>query len=88
MAALLSFENTERYFPIARGVVRRRTVGHVRAVDGVSFAVEEGRTFALVGESGCGKTTTAKSILNVEKPTSGAVRWRGKDIREIGRAHV
>ena len=69
-APLLSVRDLTKYFPIKRGVFGRVS-GNVRAVDGVSFDVAEGETLALVGESGCGKTTTSKLILALEKPTAG-----------------
>src|SRR5207247_9405805 len=67
---LLEVEALQKYFPIQRGLLRT-TVGHVRAVDGVSFAIREQETLALVGESGCGKTTTGRCILRAIEPTSG-----------------
>ncbi len=72
--ALLEVDALKVHFPIRRGVFRR-TVGLVKAVDGVSLAVREGRTLALVGESGCGKTTVGKSVLQLIRPTSGSVRF-------------
>jgi peptide/nickel transport system ATP-binding protein len=82
---LLEVRDLKVHFPIRRGVFRR-TVGHVRAVDGVSFSLQEGRTLALVGESGCGKTTTGKAILQLIAPTSGSVRHEGEDIFGLSRA--
>src|SRR5579884_164095 len=72
---LLEVEELRKYFPIQRGFFKT-TVGHVRAVDGVSFAIAEQETLALVGESGCGKTTTARCILRAVEPTGGSVRFR------------
>jgi len=69
---LLEVKNLKTYFPIVRGVFRK-VVGHVKAVDDVSFTLHEGETLGLVGESGCGKTTTARSILRLIEPTSGEV---------------
>jgi oligopeptide/dipeptide ABC transporter ATP-binding protein len=77
---LLEVRGLEKHFPIRRGVIVSRTVGSVKAVDGVSFTVDRGETFALVGESGCGKTTTARVILRLEPPTGGTVRMAGQDI--------
>jgi peptide/nickel transport system ATP-binding protein len=73
---LLKVEDLKVHFPIRRGILKR-TVGYVRAVDGVSLELREGRTLALVGESGCGKTTTGKAILQLVPPTSGRVFFRG-----------
>jgi peptide/nickel transport system ATP-binding protein len=72
---LLDVRDLKKYFPIQRGFFRR-TVGHVRAVDGVSFTLHEGETLGLVGESGCGKTTTGRVILRAYDPTSGQVLFR------------
>ena len=82
---LLGVEDLKVHFPIRRGIFRR-TVGHVRAVDGVSFSLREGRTLALVGESGCGKTTTGKALLQLIAPTSGSVRYEGQEIVGLARA--
>src|SRR5919109_440376 len=73
--ALLRVRELQKLFPIRKGFWRR-TVGHVRAVDGVSFEIREGETLGLVGESGCGKTTTARCILRAIEPTRGQVRFR------------
>jgi peptide/nickel transport system ATP-binding protein len=72
-------DNLQVYFPIRKGLFKR-TVGYVKAVDGVSLSVAPGRTLALVGESGCGKTTVGKSILQLIRPTGGAVRFNGVDL--------
>ena len=82
---LLEVEDLKVHFPIRRGIFRR-TVGQVRAVDGVAFSLREGRTLALVGESGCGKTTTGKAILQLITPTSGSVRYEGREIVGLARA--
>ena len=74
---LLEVRDLKVYFPIHSGLLRR-TVGHVRAVDGISMRIHEGRTLALVGESGCGKTTAGKAILQLVSPTSGSVRLFGR----------
>ncbi len=74
---LLEVKNLKKYFPIQRGFFRK-VVGHVRAVDGVSFFIREGETLGLVGESGCGKTTTGRVILRAMEPTEGEV-WYRKD---------
>ena len=77
--AIVELDNIRKYFPITRGVLLRRLVGEVKAVDGVSFRIKEGETYSLVGESGCGKTTTARMVLQVETPTEGVMRFNGKD---------
>ncbi|MDR1651808.1 MAG: dipeptide ABC transporter ATP-binding protein [Synergistaceae bacterium] len=74
----------KRYYPIKRGVLRR-TVGHIKAVDGVSFCIKRGETLGLVGESGCGKTTVGRTILRLIEPTSGSVRLCGEDVGELER---
>ncbi|MFA5164132.1 MAG: oligopeptide/dipeptide ABC transporter ATP-binding protein [Candidatus Omnitrophota bacterium] len=76
MPALLSVEGVKKYFPVERGLAKR-IVGTVRAVDGVSFEINKGRTLGLVGESGCGKTTLSRIILNLVKPTAGNVVFEG-----------
>src|SRR5690348_4067151 len=75
---LLEVRGLRKFFPIAKGMFRR-VVGHVRAVDDVSFTVQEGETLGLVGESGCGKTTTARCILRAIDPTEGQVLYRTRD---------
>ena len=77
-APLLEVRGLQKFFPVARGFLRR-VVGHVRAVDDVSFAVNEGETLGLVGESGCGKTTTARCILRAMRPTGGEILYRRGD---------
>lgn len=80
MIALLEVRKIKKYFPVMSARVFRKTIGHIRAVDDVSFSLREGKTFGLVGESGCGKSTIAKVILQLEKATSGSIIYRGKDI--------
>ena len=79
---LLEVRHLVKYFPIRRGVFRR-TVGWIKAVDDISFDVYEGETLGLVGESGCGKTTTGLTILRLEEPTSGKVVFQGKNLAEL-----
>ena len=77
-AAFLEVKNLKKYFPIQKGFLKR-TVGNVRAVDDVSFTVNQGETLGLVGESGCGKTTTARCILRAIDPTSGDILFKAQD---------
>ena len=77
---LLEVCNLKVHFPVARGSLFRRQHGAIRAVDGLSFRVRRGETFGLVGESGCGKSTTARAILNLVQPTEGEVHWEGRRI--------
>jgi peptide/nickel transport system ATP-binding protein len=79
---ILKVEDLKVHFPIQRGLLRR-TVGHVKAVDGVSFEVRRAETLGLVGESGCGKTTTGRSLLRIVEPTSGSIRFRRSDGIEV-----
>jgi peptide/nickel transport system ATP-binding protein len=78
---LLEVEGLRVHFPIRKGLLQR-AVGHVKAVDGVSFAIPRGRTLALVGESGCGKSTLGKALLNLHKPTDGRIRFGGEVLTE------
>jgi oligopeptide transport system ATP-binding protein len=79
---LVQIEDLHMYFPVTAGVFRRKA-GDVKAVDGVSFNIKKGETLGLVGESGCGKTTTGRSIIQLYKPTSGKVLFEGKDITNL-----
>jgi oligopeptide/dipeptide ABC transporter ATP-binding protein len=81
---LLEVEGLTKHFPVRRGVLGRVT-GAVRAVDAVSFRIEPGTTLGLVGESGCGKTTTSRLILGLERPTAGAIRFEGADVLALDR---
>jgi peptide/nickel transport system ATP-binding protein len=84
---LLAVRDLKVHFPIRRGVLRR-TLGHVKAVDGVSFELRKGRTLALVGESGCGKTTTGKAILQLIAPTDGSVQYAGEELTRLSRSEL
>src|SRR4029077_7457887 len=79
-APLLELENLQKYFPVSSGMLLRRKIGWVKAVDGVNIAVYPGETLGLMGEAGCGKTTTSKLILLQETPTAGTIRFDGEDI--------
>ncbi len=88
MTALVEVENLVKHYPIRSGIVFRHDVGAVRAVDGISFDLEQGETFALVGESGCGKSTTARAVLRLIEPTSGSIRFEGEDITTAGASRL
>lgn len=77
---ILEVEDLQMYFPVKSSSLIRRTVGHVQAVDGISFQLGAGESLGLVGESGCGKSTTGRLITRLYKPTGGAIRFDGKDI--------
>jgi oligopeptide transport system ATP-binding protein len=83
---ILSVENLVKHYPVTRGIVFKKTIGHVRAVDGVSLELKSGETLGIVGESGCGKSTLARVLMNLERPTAGAVKYRGQDIFKLGPA--
>jgi len=85
--ALLEVRNLKKYFPIKTGILSR-TIGDVRAVDGVTLTLERGETLGLVGESGCGKTTVGRSILRLIEPTSGQVTFNGQDLLELNREEL
>ena len=86
MSALLEVESLSKHYPVfERRLFRARQRSEIRAVDNVSFSVAEGETLGLVGESGCGKTTTARSILNLVPPSDGVIRFQGEDIVPIFR---
>jgi len=79
---LLEAHNLEKHFPLRRGLFSK-VEGAVRAVDGVSFTIEPGRTLGVVGESGCGKSTTAKLVLKLEEPTGGEIRFDGQSLQSL-----
>jgi peptide/nickel transport system ATP-binding protein/oligopeptide transport system ATP-binding protein len=82
---VLDVRDLKKHFPVKKGLLRR-TVGHVYAVDGVSFSIGEGETLGLVGESGCGKSTVARTVLRLVEPTAGSIRLAGHDITRLGNA--
>ena len=80
--ALLEVKGLKMHFPIRKGLLRR-TVGQVKAVDDVSFTIHEGETLGLVGESGCGKTTTGRCLLRVYEPTAGEILYHREDGKDV-----
>ena len=80
---LVNVENLKMYFPVTSGVILQKTVGQVKAVDNVSFFIRKGETLGLVGESGCGKTTTGRAILQLYEPTEGKVQFDGTELTEL-----
>jgi len=84
---VLEVRDLKKHFPVRKGLLRR-TVGQVYAVDGISFAIAEGETLGLVGESGCGKTTAGRAVLRLIEPTSGAIEVNGHDITKLSKAEM
>jgi oligopeptide transport system ATP-binding protein len=80
---LLSVRDLKKHFPITQGIIISKTIGAVHAVDGVSFDIHRGETLGLVGESGCGKSTTGRTILQLYRPTAGSVWYQGKDLAKL-----
>ena len=80
---ILTVTDLEKHFPVRKGILWEKTVGYVKAVDGVSFSIPEGKTLGLVGESGSGKSTTGYCILQLLKPTGGSIRFQGKELTEL-----
>ena len=85
---ILRAENLVKHFPLTRGILFKRMIGAVQAVDGVSFELMPGETLGLVGESGCGKSTIAKLLLRLEEPTSGAAYYKGRDIFQLSKREL
>jgi oligopeptide/dipeptide ABC transporter ATP-binding protein len=82
---VMAVDGLKKHFPVKKGLLRR-TAGHVYAVDGVSFTVNEGETLGLVGESGCGKSTVARTVLRLVEPTGGSIKLNGHDITRLGKS--
>ena len=80
---ILKVEDLKVHFPVGKGGLMRKPAGSIRAVDGVTFGVGKGETLGLVGESGCGKSTTARAILQIYRPTSGTIIFEGEDITKL-----
>ena len=81
---LLEVNNLKMYFPVTSGIIMQRKVAEIKAVDGVTFFIKKGETLGLVGESGCGKTTTGRCILRLYEPTAGEVKYEGRSLQEMG----
>ena len=88
MTPLIEVRDLVKHFPIRKGVVFQRQVGAVQAVDGISFDINEGETLGIVGESGCGKSTTARLITRLLEPTSGSITYEGRDISHLSRQEL
>ncbi|MCP2168788.1 ABC transporter ATP-binding protein [Goodfellowiella coeruleoviolacea] len=85
---ILEVRDLVKHFPVTVGVLVKRTIGHVKAVDGVSFDLHQGETLGVVGESGCGKSTLAQVLMRLEPPTSGTARFEGRDIFQMRGAEL
>ncbi|MFB7138579.1 ABC transporter ATP-binding protein [Gottfriedia sp. NPDC056225] len=84
---LLNVDHLKQYFPIKGGILGR-TINHVKAVDDISFHIYEGETLSIVGESGCGKSTTGRAILRLDEPTSGSIHFKEKDLLSLGKKEM
>ncbi|MFD0382644.1 ABC transporter ATP-binding protein [Streptomyces stramineus] len=81
--AIVEVRDLVKHYPLTQGILFKRQIGAVRAVDGISFDLRRGETLGIVGESGCGKSTVAKLLVNLERPTSGQIRYKGEDITRL-----
>src|SRR5881392_190289 len=85
--SIIEVRGLVKHYPLTRGILFKKQVGAVKAVDGVDFELARGETLGIVGESGCGKSTVAKMLVNLEKPTGGTIKYKGEDITKLsGRA--
>ena len=84
---LLEVRDLKKHFPVTKGLLLSKTTGYLKAVDGISFHIERGKTLGIVGESGCGKSTTAKLLLMLEQPTEGQILFEGEDIHHTDASH-
>jgi oligopeptide transport system ATP-binding protein len=82
---LIEVRNLSKHFPVYRGLVFKRKIGTLKAIDNISFKIFPGQTLGLVGESGCGKTTVCRTLLQLEPPTAGELRFQGKEITHLGK---
>ncbi|GDY63032.1 hypothetical protein SAV14893_024250 [Streptomyces avermitilis] len=80
---ILEVSGLVKHYPLTRGILFRKQVGAVKAVDGVDFALGHGETLGIVGESGCGKSTVAKMLVSLEKPTEGSIKYKGEDVTRL-----
>ena len=85
---LLEVRNLTKYFPITQGIIFQKEIGRVHAVEDVSFSIQAGETLGLVGESGCGKSTTARLVTKLLEPTSGTIKFEGRDITHLSRSDM
>jgi oligopeptide transport system ATP-binding protein len=85
---LVQIRNLKMYFPVTEGAIVQRVVAQVKAVDGISLEIEKGETLGLVGESGCGKTTVGRCILQLERATEGEIRFEGQDLTRLNQKEL